>query len=232
MGFLYWTSVDLNVFEEADLLARVTRCVNPRYLRRSGLSRERYLAYLMGRVALLHLFRELRVESFVRPNREHGFLELVDRSDSPLPGLFANVSHSGTRVTATVASSPVGIDVERLGRDASRALRRVIGDAESDLLGREFLLNGQKLDAELALWCSKEAASKATGLGIVFGMKVFRIHAEGELPYRVEFTGEGPLALRDPHIQLEVRDGYLNALCSGKQDLANRHFSEFSLPTL
>lgn len=78
------------------------------------------------------------------------------------PSLYFNLSHCKVAVACVVASYPVGIDVEMLGRYSERLARYSMNNTEI-----EEIKNSSNPDlAFTRLWTRKEATAKLTGAGI------------------------------------------------------------------
>ncbi len=77
-----------------------------------------------------------------------------------LPCYF-NISHSGEYVMAAVGGRPLGVDIEKAGRDIRKVLRRICSGEELLLLEKEISPTYQ-----MELWTRKEALVKCLGTGI------------------------------------------------------------------
>lgn len=194
--------------------ARVLR--NPQRIPKRK-SESRTLAFHAGRAAVAGLFQALQVEAFVEPDPFFGYLNAVRADGSSFPGLFVNISHTEQLAVAAASSFPIGIDVESVYRDASRAVTRVSNDYElRSARGARLEAGGQPLSGEVALWSAKEAVSKAVGLGIKFGMQDFVVGlAEGKgPPFSVELLRQGPLKLSAPAVSFARFEHFVIAICS------------------
>lgn len=205
-------------FDDAKLKKQALQCV--KVLRTPGLSQERYSSYLGGRAVLAELMAKAGVQGWVEPNPRYGYLRLSDSSGRDFLDHFVNVSHSSGFVAGVLAGRPVGIDVESVTRDASKVARRVSESDEWNALPDRISVVGGVVPGALAMWCAKESVSKALGLGVVFGMTAFRIDFSVGNPARVELAMEGPLHVKDPAVWLEIRAGYLFAICTEAAQLA------------
>lgn len=211
-GGVWVTRLLTQHFDDAALKKGALRCVKA--LREPGQSHERYASYLGGRTALANLLDRAKVDAWVEPNPTYGYLQLIDATGQPIRSHFVNVSHTSGFVAAALATSPIGIDVEVLTRDASRVAERVSQLAEWKALPVRVSVAGGEVPGSLAMWCAKEAVSKALGLGVVFGMKAFRIDFSSGNPATVHLEIQGPLTVNNPAVWLEMRSGYLFALCA------------------
>lgn len=80
------------------------------------------------------------------------------------PEIFFNLSHSGDYVSAAVASSAVGIDIEHLRRDPEKVAKRFYAPEENEYLSS--LPDDTRASAFLRLWTMKESYVKALGEGL------------------------------------------------------------------
>lgn len=153
----------------------------------------------------------------IERNSEYGYSWLED-----LEGKRASVSftHSGTMVAAGFldSQSPLGVDLEFLSRNPGRALERVSSAQEMNLASGTTSIGGVAVPNSLLLWTGKEAASKASGLGMRYGLDNFTISTE--FPFRVELKRLGPLALKSPRLWFQVVDGVLVAVCASEDSMA------------
>ena len=98
-----------------------------------------------------------------RHNLPHGSISIVRKNGPRVDGtdsIHLSLAHTNGFVCAVASLEPIGIDCERV-RSFSPALRRkFLNQAEVESLG-------EMNDATLTkVWCSKEAVSKAVGLGL------------------------------------------------------------------
>lgn len=209
------TLIELARHDRADLESKARKVVSPAPLREPGLSDTRHLSYLGGRAAIGYLLQNERLEASVRPNPRFGYLELA-----PPCQRFANVSHTDRWAAAVLGHRTVGIDIERLDRDSTMVVRRVIAESEKKFLGKAHAVGKHAVSPALALWCAKESVSKALGLGIVFGMQDFEIDL-AVFPHAVKLSRPGPLPLVEPVVHLELKGELLVAVCSERSELQN-----------
>ncbi len=71
-------------------------------------------------------------------------------------GRYVGVSHSGNAVAVVLSDEPCAVDIEPIGRDVGRVIRRIATDAELALSDNRLL--------PLVLWCAKECLYKLAGL--------------------------------------------------------------------
>lgn len=70
-------------------------------------------------------------------------------------GCHIGVSHSADAVAVVISDKPCAVDIEPVGRDVSKVIRRVAGQEELLLSTNDLL--------PLALWCAKECLYKLAG---------------------------------------------------------------------
>jgi 4'-phosphopantetheinyl transferase EntD len=205
-------------FEECEstrLESIAARVLLPNSSKRTGKSRDRMRAYWAGRATLAVALNRLGLEAFVSPDPNYGYLRAVDSHGNEIPKIFLNVSHTESIVAAVLSPFPVGVDIELASRDASRVVSRVASSEEISKaeLG-VYATNGKVLNPNIALWSAKEAAAKAVGLGMKFGLQNFEIHFSRDDIYRVKNDRKGPLELRCPALVIESFDPYIISVCS------------------
>lgn len=109
--------------------------------------------------------------------------------------LYFNITHTSDRLVAAVATEPVGVDMERLGRrvEYGTILRRYFTEAErADFSVATQDLSLCPMQVFLKGWTRKEAILKAVGVGLG-GMRDYEIsfskplvrHAQKRKPYPV-----------------------------------------------
>jgi 4'-phosphopantetheinyl transferase len=136
----------------------------------------------------------------------HGKPRLPD-----VPDLHFSVSHSGSCVVVAVrAGSPVGVDVEEVGRFGPAELDELAGATlapeERDQLARRPAAG--RAPAFTTYWTRKEAVLKATGQGLGAPLGDLVVSAPSEAPRVLRWTGAGPVWLRD----LPAPPGFAGAL--------------------
>lgn len=95
---------------------------------------------------------------------EHGKPAVADS-----PDFHFNVSHSGDWVVCALADRPVGVDVERIGRDGLDIANRFFSEPEVELLRR-----AQDVSRCFAmLWTAKESYIKCVGAGLSMPLNGF-----------------------------------------------------------
>lgn len=87
---------------------------------------------------------------------------------SAFPGLFFNISHSGSMILSVLGDRPAGADIQYLGGYNRRISRRTFAPEESEMLEKTRQLSGEAEAARLftRIWTMKEAVLKAVGTGI------------------------------------------------------------------
>ena len=106
---------------------------------------------------------------------ENSFGEIAENADGkPLcEGIEFNFSHSGHYVAFAFSDSPVGVDIERIGRGIDAA-KRVMTASEyvslSDIVDAE-----EREEIFCRMWTAKESYMKCLGLGIRLPPDSFRV---------------------------------------------------------
>lgn len=167
-----------------------------------------------GREAMRLVLEKTGISGTVRPHPEHGYVELTQSNDKPIPGIFINISHTDSLAVAAISGAPVGVDVEAITRDPSRALERLMSDRDRELLKKFPQPQDPRLSPALLLWTAKEAFSKALGMGMQAGMSKLKIDFEGPPPYRARTEVVGHLPLHNPLIHWEIRGDFLISVCT------------------
>ncbi|MGY1621450.1 4'-phosphopantetheinyl transferase family protein [Geodermatophilus sp. SYSU D00965] len=127
------------------------------------------------------------------------------------PEVHLSVSHSGSCVVVAVqAGSPVGVDVEEVGRFDPRELdelaEAVLAAEERDQLARRPA--AARAQAFTTYWTRKEAVLKATGQGLGATLDELVVSAPSEPPRVLRWAGAGAVWLRD----LPAPPGFAGAL--------------------
>lgn len=170
-----------------------------------------YRAWLLGRLAakaaaadFWHLPPE-RVEIFRNPDGRP-ILRLPGESTGQV-----SISHTAGAAAAVVGSGPdgLGVDLERLDRSIDeRAWHWAFSDDERHL-AENVLRTG--FPPRLSLWCAKEAAGKACGLGLLNNLARVRVTAADWTAGLVKVSLSGP-EKAEVTIRLIVCGPYLTAL--------------------
>ena len=204
-----------------DLENLARRSVPNAKLRKPGASQFRYRSYLAGRCAISILFKTQNLDYRVKPNIPFGFLEVVDPNGISVKNLYMNISHTDEVSVAVLSNNPVGIDIENRDRNAMRVLSRIATEREKDWVNDQFFVS-QKLEVrrDIFLWSSKEAASKAFGLGMKFGLKTFEILPHHTGPnFRVSTNTNGPLKVDHPVVEFGLWDKYVITVCGAESSV-------------
>jgi len=216
-------------FEECETasLERIGRQILlPGSPKREGKSVTRMRSYWAGRCALSIAFKRLNLSGYVQPESNYGYLQAVDSDGHPLENLYVNLSHTDSIVAVVLAPFPVGVDIELADRDAARVISRVASQFEVELAHQGvFATNGKPLDPNIALWSAKEAAAKAVGLGMKFGLNCFEINFSQEQIYTVKSDKKGPLELKAPSLIIESFDPYIVSVCSEAEIMSSGRIS-------
>lgn len=102
-----------------------------------------------------------------------------------------NLSHAGRWALIALATAPVGVDVERLGRfEASPGIaRHAFGDRERARLADVSESEWDRVATRL--WVRKEAILKAIGAGFAGGLTSVDVGASLDGPARIELRVDG-----------------------------------------
>ncbi len=190
-----------------------------------GRSASRILEFYAGRAAIAYAFAHLGIQSTIEPDPDLGFLTAPGAK-----GRFVNLTHTTGIAVAAVAGATVGVDVESLTRDTSRVIARVSTAEElSRIAGLRLSADRTAIPGGVALWSAKESVSKATGLGIKFGMRHFVVALDRPSPHPVTLGVSGPLALIHPAVAFRVEAGFVLSICS-EMDEIRKGFDLLQVP--
>ncbi len=110
---------------------------------------------------------------------------LVDK-DSHASKTHISISHTHDLVVLAFGEKPLGVDIENLERDASRAVRKFATHGELNLAQEHFPQN-----PHLWVWCAKEALYKAhgvEGIELKTDISLESISSDGKIKCRVKDT--------------------------------------------
>ncbi len=120
--------------------------------------------------------------------------------------VFFNLSHSGKIAMCVTAESPVGCDVEEIGKYGEPIAKNKFAPSES-----RYVLSASTEDERakrfFRVWTMKESFLKATGVGIAFSLEAFSV---------VDEKGKAlPVNYRGKLFEIENIDlpGYASAVC-------------------
>lgn len=196
-----------------ELRSQAMPIIAPGTEREPGKNQARMDSYYAGRAAVAAGLQRLGVRGAkVRPDPFFGYL-VVDGAK-----IQTNVSHTQGLAVAVLSAAPVGVDVERIDRDASRVMGKAANPKErARVAGAAVDVEGRMVPAPLALWSAKEAFSKAVGLGIKFGMQRLEI----DLDLRTARTDlKGPLRVPEPTVTFITHGNYLISVVGPRGELA------------
>ncbi|MFO7728074.1 MAG: 4'-phosphopantetheinyl transferase superfamily protein [Desulfonatronovibrio sp.] len=86
-----------------------------------------------------------------------------------LPDFHFNISHSGKWVVCGVGCRPLGVDIERTGRNSLEVVKRCFSVSEQNHL--QSIPQDKRDLTFIELWVLKESYMKATGLGLRLNLK-------------------------------------------------------------
>lgn len=130
-------------------------------------SKEAAISFLKARAGIRQVasyYVDLRPENLVISQGVHG-----KPFFSNVANFHFSLSHSGNLVIAAVSASPIGIDIERRGRDRNflGIARRFFDPHEAALITKG---NHKAEDIFLNLWTAKESILKLSGEGLGGGL--------------------------------------------------------------
>jgi len=211
-----FSTLSFAAISDAQLRARAAMAVPPDLLERPGRSDERRRAYWAGRAAAAVLLSD---GALIRPDPQWGYLRVY--TGKVEDKRHVNISHTSGMAAAVLGMSPVGIDIESMGRDASRVIRRAASATERQRMPKSLWIDGKEIRAEVAVWSAKEAVSKALGLGIKFGLQHFVIDLSSDPPFCVSSDISGPLHVKEPAVLLLQKNDHIIAICAERESLRN-----------
>jgi len=113
-------------------------------------------------------------------------------------GLEFNLSHSGRWALIALGATPLGVDVERLGRVAASegVVEHAFGERERALL--QVVVEAERDVVATRLWVRKEALLKALGTGLSGGLQSVDVSERALEPGRIDVVAEAaPWSLVD-----------------------------------
>ena len=126
---------------------------------------------------------------------ENGKPYLTEHAD-----IYVNLSHSGDYAVCVLHSSPVGIDIQRVGKCDMGIAKRFFTAEETEYIEA----SADRESAFFEIWTKKESFTKAVGKGIAMNMKEFSV-LENEIVYE----GERYILKKC----LPKKDGYKISVC-------------------
>ena len=114
-----------------------------------------------------------------------------------------NLSHSGHFVVFAISDSPVGIDIESLGRNMDIARRVMTEEEYEDYIGT--VDEKDREDVFIRMWTAKESYMKALGLGFRLAPETFRVLYGYELR-----SPDGTMRIQE----LDAPENYHVSVCS------------------
>lgn len=151
----------------------------------------------------------------------HGKPALADPARAT--ALHFNVSHSGSRALIALASSPVGVDIEAVGRrgiEVDELLDLVCHPEERACLAA--MAPAPRQAAFYRLWTRKEACCKALGLGLQLPLASLNVHPHRPGPVELRMD-EGPSRATWWVHDVAAADSCAASLCTTHADLRLQH---------
>lgn len=134
--------------------------------------------FIVARVALKRLARQLGIVKENRPDREIETLGPDDvRPCLAESGIYCSVSHSARLIAAVAHRHPIGVDLEMVSEKVIRTKHLFMSPRERDLVSLSTL--GPERTATRA-WTTKEAAAKALGLHLFQAIQEVEVIRVGE----------------------------------------------------
>lgn len=184
-----------------------------------GVAITRRSEWLVARVTLRKMLDHFVLKARLDKNAEFGFPELRDPTSNVKLAWEVSWSHTDGFAVVVLGDRPLGVDAEPMTREVKQVLSRIASFEEVARVGNPETPEGVAIPGALALWCAKEAAAKATGLGMRWGLKNFELGAESGGVWSVAIHKPGPRMLLDPAVRFQVQDGFVVALCGERAQL-------------
>ncbi len=138
-----------------------------------------------------------------------------------LPGVYFNISHSGTVALAAFSDCEIGCDIEEIGQAKLDLAKRFFCSEEYDLLLMEADPEKRNL-LFFRIWTLKESFIKALGYGMKLPLNSFLLHfGEGEKKSEV-------IAEIKPEAAKIIGIRKINRIADKKKDLAFNEVLEFN----
>lgn len=182
------------------------------------LSLTRRSEWIVSRFLLKQLLGAFSLSAEWSKNAEYGFPELRDPETKNLLPWQVSWSHTERFAVAALSRFSVGIDAEPFSRSVEKILNRVASSEEVQAFCPPRF-GDREVDPPLALWCAKEAAAKATGLGMRWGLKNFEVGPERENVWEVKVLQEGPRRFHQLGVRFVEREGCLLAIACERAQL-------------
>ncbi len=167
------------------------------------LRQEKSLRYLQAEDRKRSLAAGMIIEDILRDFGCSGTLKEGLNGKPEIDGIYFNVSHSGEYVIGVVSDTPVGCDIEKMGKAPLEIADRYFYDSEKD-----YIMNHKDKDyAFWQMWTLKESYMKMTGEGMQLKLDRFRIVAGDDISvYREDIK-------QDCIFRHFTRDGYSISIC-------------------
>lgn len=138
-----------------------------------------------------------------------------DRNEKPfLPDFYFNLSHSGDIACIATADGEVGVDVEKIAEERTRAFDHVFSDAERlDYLTGE---HAERTKNMFLLWTVKEAFVKMKGVGLLVDISDVEYSRR---PYGIKYLGR---LQNNVYVEEYELPGYKISVCSRDDCFAPR----------
>jgi phosphopantetheinyl transferase len=175
--------------------------------------------WIASRWCAKQLLKAHRIDALLASDPVHGFPVLLDSLEQkPLP-LSISWAHSGTQVAVALSAFSVGIDTEPLDRKVENVLPRISETLEWQSIEKKMKERMVSYSPALAVWCAKEAAAKASGLGMKWGLKNFHLSTGENGLWEVKLDRLGPKATPDLVVTVFPQKGQLVAIAANRAHL-------------
>jgi phosphopantetheinyl transferase len=175
--------------------------------------------WIASRWCAKQLLEAQKIEALLASDPVHGFPVLLDPiAKNPLP-LSISWAHSGTQVAVALSTFSVGIDTEPLDRKVENVLPRISKTLEWQSIEKKMKEGMVSYSPALAVWCAKEAAAKASGLGMKWGLRNFHLSTGENGLWEVTLDRSGPKATPDLVVTVFPQNGQLVAIAANRTQL-------------
>lgn len=182
-------------------------------------NKERKKSYWAARYAAAFLMRHAGIVSKISHEKSFGFPVFLNAKGEIDAVNYISLAHTGELATVAISQNPIGIDVEKIDRNAKNVIERVLSPAEKKTYAQfpeKIKVHGVLIEKSLLFWVMKEAVAKATGLGMTKGLEMFEVEKPNENFYPVTIKTDTPLTIKDPACYPFIVGNYLFSLCTEK----------------
>lgn len=181
---------------------------------------ERKKSYWAARYAASFLMQQVGIVSKISHDKSFGFPLFLNAKGEIDASNLISLAHTGDLAAVAISQSPIGIDVEKIDRNAKNVIERVLSSAEKKTYAgfpEKIKIQGKLIEKSLLFWVMKEAIAKATGLGMTKGLEVFEVGKPDENFYPISIKTATPLNIKNPICFPFIVDNYLFSICAEKE---------------